>query len=74
MKVLRARLAIFLEKRSRLISLTLLSGALFFGGLLRLGSALVSDGVENFWRQNDWPAQFNHSTAQTDLRYRGRAR
>jgi len=45
---------VFLARHSRLIALTLLGGALFFGGLLRFGAARVGDGVEEFWRQNDW--------------------
>ncbi|MEK7234278.1 MAG: hypothetical protein AAB268_10715 [Elusimicrobiota bacterium] len=53
MKNRRARLSAFLTRHSRLIALALLSGALLFGGLLRLGAAHVNDGVEVFW-QNDW--------------------
>ena len=54
MKNRRARLSAFLPRGTRGLSLwLLLSGALLFGGLLRLGAAHVNDGVEVFW-QNDW--------------------
>ncbi len=40
-------------RHARLIAHSLLWGALFFGGLLRLGAAGVADGMNEFWN-DDW--------------------